>query len=183
MRSHLASPESTAHVTRWVRPQDAVLLVLFAAVASVSPTRDASEVALLAVLAGLQIAGPRIPALGTRYGKILWIVLQLTVAYLLVGYTQGLNSNYFLILLLPVISAATNFGVVGTLVFTLLTCGSYISFLAFVDFSRFIIEPYEIRVLVMRLIFLAMAGNLVNVLAEALRVQSAKYRKAAEDLA
>jgi signal transduction histidine kinase len=170
-------------VTRWVRPQDAVLLVLFAAVASVSPTRDASEVALLAVLAGLQIAGPRIPALGTRYGKILWIVLQLTVAYLLVGYTQGLNSNYFLILLLPVISAATNFGVVGTLVFTLLTCGSYISFLAFVDFSRFIIEPYEIRVLVMRLIFLAMAGNLVNVLAEALRVQSAKYRKAAEDLA
>ena len=167
----------------WVRPQDAVLLVLFAAVASVSPTRDASEVALLAVLAGLQIAGPRIPAFGTRYGKILWIVLQLTVAYLLVGYTQGLNSNYFLILLLPVISAATNFGVVGTLVFTLLTCGSYISFLAFVDFSRFIIEPYEIRVLVMRLIFLAMAGNLVNVLAEALRVESARHRKAAEDLA
>jgi len=168
---------------RWVRPQDIVLLVLFAALAAASPTLDASEVTLLAVLAGLQIAGPRIPALGTRYGKILWIVLQLTVAYLLVGYTQGLNSNYFLILLLPVISAATNFGVVGTLVFTLLTCGSYISFLAFVDFSRFIIEPYEIRVLVMRLIFLAMAGNLVNVLAEALRVQSAKHRKAAEDLA
>jgi len=183
MRSHLASPESTARGMRWVRPQDIVLLVLFAALAAASPTLDASEVTLLAVLAGLQIAGPRIPALGTRYGKILWIVLQLTVAYLLVGYTQGLNSNYFLILLLPVISAATNFGVVGTLVFTLLTCGSYISFLAFVDFSRFIIEPYEIRVLVMRLIFLAMAGNLVNVLAEALRVQSAKHRKAAEDLA
>ena len=54
----------------WVRPQDAVLLVLFAAVASVSPTRDASEVALLAVLAGLQIAGPRIPAFGTRYGRL-----------------------------------------------------------------------------------------------------------------
>ena len=101
---------------RWVRPQDIVLLVLFAALAAASPTLDASEVTLLAVLAGLQIAGPRIPALGTRYGKILWIVLQLTVAYLLVGYTQGLNSNYFLILLLPVISAATNFGVVGTLV-------------------------------------------------------------------
>src|SRR5690349_11335614 len=183
MRSHLAWLESTLRGMRRVRPQDAVLLVLFAALAAASPTLDASEVTLLAVLAGLQIAGPRIPALGTRYGKILWIVLQLTVAYLLVGYTQGLNSNYFLILLLPVISAATNFGVVGTLVFTLLTCGSYISFLAFVDFSRFIIEPYEIRVLVMRLIFLAMAGNLVNVLAEALRVQSAKHRKAAEDLA
>ena len=183
MRSHLAWLESTLRGMRWVRPQDAVLVVLFAALAAASPTLDASQAILLAVLAGLQIAGPRIPSLGTRAGKILWIVLQLIVAYLLVGYTQGLNSDYFLILLLPVISAATNFGVVGTLVFTLLTCGSYISFLAFVDFSRFTIEPYEIRVLVMRLIFLAVAGNLVNVLAEALRVQSAKYRKAAEDLA
>ena len=183
MRSHLAWLESTLRGMRWVHPQDAVLVVLFAALAAASPTLDASQAVLLAVLAGLQIAGPRIPSLGTRGGKILWIVLQLIVAYLLVGYTQGLNSDYFLILLLPVISAATNFGVVGTLVFTLLTCGSYISFLAFVDFSRFTIEPYEIRVLVMRLIFLAVAGNLVNVLAEALRVQSAKYRKAAEDLA
>ena len=175
--------ESTIRGMRWARPQDAVLVVLFAALAAASPTLDASQGILLAVLAGLQIAGPRIPSLGTRGGKILWIVLQLIVAYLLVGYTQGLNSDYFLILLLPVISAATNFGVVGTLVFMLLTCASYISFLAFVDFSRFTIEPYEIRVLVMRLIFLAVAGNLVNVLAEALRVQSAKYRKAAEDLA
>src|SRR6476646_3160740 len=106
MRSHLAWLESTLRGMRRVRPQDAVLLVLFAALAAASPTLDASQAILLAVLAGLQIAGPRIPSLGTRYGKILWIVLQLIVAYLLVGYTEGLNSNYFLILLLPMISAA-----------------------------------------------------------------------------
>ena len=49
------------------------------------------------------------------------------------------------------ISAATYLGVVGTLLFTLLSCGSYISFVLFVDFSQWIIDPDEIRVLVMRL--------------------------------
>src|SRR5256885_5082347 len=51
------------------------------------------------------------------------------------------------------------------------------SFVLFVDFSRYSIGPDEIRVLVFRLVFLAIAANLVNTLAEALRVQSAKYRR------
>jgi signal transduction histidine kinase len=95
----------------------------------------------------------------------------------------GLTSNYYPLLLLPMISAATYLGVIGSLLITLLACGSYLSFLLFVDYQEWIIEPDQIRVLVMRLIFLAVAGNLVNVLAEALRVQSAQYRKVAEDLA
>jgi signal transduction histidine kinase len=113
----------------------------------------------------------------------LWVLLELIFAYLLIGYTGGITSNFYLVLLLPVISAATYLGVVGTLFFTLLSCGSYISFVLFVDFTHLIIEPDQIRVLIMRLIYLAIAGNLVNVLAAALRVQSANYRRAAEELA
>lgn len=94
-----------------------------------------------------------------------------------------MTSHYYFILLLPMISAATYLGVVGSLLMTLLSCGAYISFLLFVDFDVWIIDPDQMRALVMRILFLAVAGNLVNVLAEALRVQSAKYRKAAEDLA
>jgi signal transduction histidine kinase len=179
----LAQEEGTRRGVKWVRPQDIVLLVLFTAMAAASPTLDASEAALLIVLATLQIGGPKLPFLGTAGGKVLWIFLQVAFAYLLIGYTGGLISNYYLILLLPVISAATYLGVVGTLLFTLLSCGSYISFVLFVDFARFSIDPDQIRILVMRLLFLAVAGNLVNVLAETLRVQSANYRKAAEDLA
>ncbi len=33
---------------------------------------------------------------------------------MLIGYTGGINSHYWLVLLLPVVSAATTFGVVGT---------------------------------------------------------------------
>jgi signal transduction histidine kinase len=178
---------------RWVRPQDVLLLVLVAGLAAASPTRDASEITLLAALAVLQIAGPKMASLGTPHGKVLWIVLELLVAYALIGLSglqaghgwgvAGLTSNYYPILLLPMISAATYLGVVGSLLITLLACGAYMSFVLFVDFEVWTIDPDQIRVLVMRMIFLAVAGNLVNVLAEALRVQSAKHRKAAEDLA
>src|SRR5258708_28612274 len=99
------------------------------------------------------------------------------------GLTGALNSHYYLILLVPVVAAATYFGVVATLLFTLLAYGAYISFLLFVDFSRYTIDPDQIPVLVLRGAFLAIAGNLVNVLAQELRVQSSKYQKVAEELA
>ena len=184
--------------TKWLRPQDIILLVLFGSMGAVSPSLDASEAAansglrgwdlvtvggLLLVLAVLQIAGPKLPAFSSARAKVVWVLLELIFAYLLIGYTSGITSNFYLILLLPVISAATYLGVVGTLLFTLLSCGSYISFVLFVDFKQLIIEPDQIRVLIMRLIYLAIAGNLVNVLAAALRVQSANYRRAAEELA
>src|SRR5215472_9977857 len=183
MRSHLASTDVTQRWMRFVRPQDVVLLVLFAAMAAVSPTLDASEITLLSALALLQIAGPKVPFLVTRSGKVLWIILQLVFAYLLIGYTGGLNSHYYLILILPVISAATYLGLVWTQVFTFLAYGVYISFLLFVDFKQFTIPPDQVQVLVLRFIILSLAGNVVSTLSEALRTQSAKYRKAAEELA
>src|SRR5258708_10047956 len=98
------------------------------------------------------------------------------------GLTGALNSHYYLILLLPVVSAATYFGVVATLLSTLLAYGAYISFLLFVDFSRHTIDPHQMPVLVLRGVFLAIAGNLVNALGQELRVGSTTHRQAGEDL-
>jgi two-component system sensor histidine kinase HydH len=179
----MASREDTQRWMKWVRPQDVIMVVLFAAMAVASPTLDASEGALLFVLAGLQIAGPKLAIFGSPRGKVIWIILELIFAYLLIGKAGGLVSNYYLILLLPVVSAANYLGVIGTLLFTLLSCASYISFVLFVDFSLYTIDPDQMRVLAMRLLMLAVVGSLVNTLAEALRVQSANYRRAAEELA
>ncbi len=180
---------------RWfkvLRPQDILLVMLFAGLAVASPTRDAHEVALLLALAAVQIAGPKIPRLGTAPGKVVWIVLEVILAYTLIGHSgrnrlhgwgvSGLTSNYYAILLLPMISAATYLGVVGSWLITLLCCGAWASFLLFVNFEEVDIAPDQARILVMWTMLLAVAGNLVNVLAEALRVQSAKYREAAEEL-
>jgi signal transduction histidine kinase len=169
-------PSSRFH--RWfglIRPQDFVWLLLFAALAATYEFGDAFEVVPLAALVLVQVLEPKIPALDSVHGRVLWIVLKLALSYVLIGFTGGVASRYWPILLLPVVSAATSLGVVGTLVFTLLAAGAYLSFLAW--------APLYAGDLTVRVVFLAMAGNLANTLAEDLRIQSANYRRTAEQLA
>jgi len=169
--------------TRLIRPQDVVWLLLFAALAATSEALDVFVIVPLVALAIAQVLEPKIPALATTRSRIFWILVKLALGYLLIGYTRGIASNYWLVLLLPVVSAATTFGVVGTLVFTIITSGAYLSFLLYVDFTRVMLEWPEISLLLMRVIFLAMVGNLANTLAEDLRVQSEKHRRTARELA
>ena len=55
----------------------------------------------------------------------MWIVLKLALGYVLIGYTHGIDSRYWPVLLLPVVTAATVLGFAGTLVFILLAAGAY----------------------------------------------------------
>src|ERR1700682_5444315 len=83
----------------------------------------------------------------------------------------------------PGLSAATTVGARGPLVLTIFASGAYLSFVLYVDFTRLTLEWPEISILLVRVIFLAMVGNLANTLAEDLRVQSQKHRRTAEQLA
>jgi len=158
-------------------------VLLFAAMAYLSAAPDASVIAMLAVLAALQISETKLEYLESVPGKVLWIVLKLAVAYLLIGYTRGLASQYYLILLLPVVSAASSPRVFSTLLFTLVACASYLSFYLWVDTSRYELGPEEWRQVAWRVVYIVMAGNLASVLAELVRVQSGNYREIAERLA
>ena len=166
-----------------ITAQDAVLIFLFSAIATLSPTRDVWEIGMIATLGSLQLAESRLPWVETLPGKVTWILLKLSVAYLLIGYTGGVASSYYLMLLLPIVTAATSLDVLPTLLFSLIACGAYLSFLLFIDWNQSYIEPDQVRVIALRLLFLAVVGNLVNALAGALRVQNAKYRTVAEQLA
>jgi two-component system sensor histidine kinase HydH len=169
-------------MTRSLRPQDTVLVLLLAAVAALSPTHDRWEIGMIALLGLLQIAESKIPWVETIPGKVTWILLQIAIGYLLIGYTGGIVSSYYLFLLFPVFSAATALGVFGTLLFSLLSCGAYLSFVLFLG-SDLEIAPDQWRILVLRLLFIALAGNLVNGLAKVLREQNVRYRNLTEKLA
>ena len=65
---------------------------------------------------------------------------------------------------------------------TALAAGAYLSFLLFLDWEKVVVEQPQIEILIQRLVCLFMVGNLANVLAEALRVQSEKHRRTAEHL-
>ena len=165
---------------RWFRPQDLVWLLLFSAlVATLISTRlgDAPQILPLVVLFIAQVLEPKIPRVATTRDRIFWIVLKLVAGWVLIGYTEGVNSPYWLVLLLPVVTAATTFGIIGTLVFIVLCSGAYLTFLGFVS------EPSQVRVeLGLRIIFIAVVGNLANILAEELRIQSQKHQQTALEL-
>src|SRR5690349_19217227 len=168
---------------RYIRPQDVAWALLFGALAATSEYLDVFIVVPLIALAAVQILEPKIPALSSTRGRIVWIVLKLALGYLLIGYTGAIASNYWLVLLLPVVSAATTLGLLGTLVFTMLAGGAYLSFLLYLDWSRVTVEWPQLTILLLHVVFLAMAGVLANMLAEDLRIQSHKYRRTAEQLA
>jgi signal transduction histidine kinase len=170
-------------VARIVRTQDFVWLLLFSALGYVSTDRNPLEIPILVALAALQVIEPKIAFFATPRGNITSILLKLAIGYLLIGYTGGLSSSYYLILLLPLVSAATTLGPAGSIFFTLLCCAAYLSQIFFIDLTRYQIGPDEQRELILRLIIFAATGFLTNTLAAATREQSLKFKNVAEQLA
>ena len=179
----------------WLRQfkiQDLVWLLLFGALAATTERGDPWEIGMLAALALVQVVEPKLPALVSQPGRIFWNLLKLLLGVLLIWYTGShgslpggaISSRYWVVLSLPMISAATALGVGGSLVFSLLGAGSYLMFLLppFFDRQRLELDPTGISEIWLRAVFLAMMGNLANMLAEDLRIQNQRYRRTAEKL-
>jgi signal transduction histidine kinase len=173
---------------RWlafVRPQDFVWLLLCTGLAALSPDRNAPAIAILITLAIYQVVEYKLPMLNTARGRIASNLVKLGLGYWLIGYTGGVASSYYLILLLPILSAATTLGALGVSLFTALACGLYLSFLLpmYFDWQRLTIDPDQAYELGLRLAFLSAVGYLTYRLAESTRVEARKHQHAAEQLA
>jgi signal transduction histidine kinase len=169
-----------------IRPQDLVWLAVFATlvVTALDYPYTYSDGAIagpfewvpLIALGVAQVLEDKIPASPTKANRIFWIVLKVVLGVILLAYTGAGVSKYWPVLLLPVVSAGTSFGLAGTLVFTALASAAILAFLLHPHAEFF---P-DLRV---RIAFLVMVGNLVNTLAQNLRVQSERHRRTAEQLA
>jgi signal transduction histidine kinase len=163
---------------RHIRPHDLVWVAVFGALVASAKFGDAYEIVPLVSLGVAQILEPRIPAVPSTRSRVFWIVLKLVLGFLLIAWSNSINSDYWFVLLLPVVSAATWFGLAGTMLFTAAASAAYLFFLLVVkDWSS------DISVdLPLRLASIALIANLANILAQELREQSAKQRRAAEQL-
>jgi two-component system sensor histidine kinase HydH len=168
---------------RLIRPQDFVWVVLFLTLAATSEFLDSLAMVPLAALGLVQLLEPKIPALASRRGRVFAIVLKLVLGYIVIGFTGSIESHFWLVLLLPVVTAAATFGLLGTLVVLISASAVYLSFLLYINWTDLTVEGQNLSELVARVAFLAMAGILANSLAEELRVQSEKHRRTAEHLA
>jgi signal transduction histidine kinase len=177
---------------RFIRLQDFIWIALFAVLIATSQTRRAPEVSMLVALAVAQVFESKIPTVSSTRSRIFWVALKLALVYFLIGYTGILQSSYWLLLALPVLSAAAALGVGGTLAVSIIAAASYLSFYFFVDWCRGPIETQSpgcwdldktaVSELVLRAVFLAMVGTLANALAEGLRIQTQRSLRTAEQL-
>jgi signal transduction histidine kinase len=160
-----------------------VWLLLFSALAWVSPTRGAAEIEVLSALAILQVAAPRIRAFQSPRGNLVLISLKLLLGFLLIGVTGGIASSYYLILLLPVLSAATTLGPGGAATFTALACLAYLAFIPVAYNLGYILEGLYLRDLTLRVLFLPVVAYLTYSLAEENRRAARRAEAAAAELA
>jgi signal transduction histidine kinase len=170
---------------RFVRPQDFVWLLLFSALAAVSPYRTPLTIGLLVGLGLLQVIEPRVEFFTARRGIVLSVLLKFAFCYAVIALTGGISSTYYLILLLPVVSAATTMSLLASAVFTIVAILSYLSFLLpiYIDWNTFELDPQAFSELSLRVVFLSVVGFLTNQLAEANRVEVRRYQAVAEQLA
>ncbi len=170
-------------VNRWRWIQDAAWLLLFVIMGAAGPVREPVFFIALLALAVLQVLEQELPAFSSTRANILANLAKLGLGYAIIWRSGGVNSSYYWILLVPVVSAATTLGVAGTILFTVLACASYLSFLLQIDWAQYEIPPSQWAELALRLIFLAIVGYLAERLADALRRQVRRAQAAADQLA
>ena len=160
---------------RNLRPQDFVWLTAFAAIAIFSPYRDPRVLWSLAALALLQVFDARMaPATA--------ILIKLTLIWVMIYYGGGIESGLWVILVLPVISAATEFGLLGTTIFSVLACLHNASFILPLEKGSFVLWSPEGRQFLLRMLILIVVGFLVNQLAEASRRETRRFQETAAKL-
>jgi two-component system sensor histidine kinase HydH len=122
----------------------------------------------------MERAGPR--------GRHYTILIKIGLASLLLTYTEGISSSYYLIYYLPVVSAAMYFGTWGTLAWTALSSAAYCSFLI-PALQYYQLTPEGATELAIRNLFFFLAAVVVNRFVIDSRRQAESYRLLAETLA
>ena len=119
-----------------------------------------------------------------RRGPFYVVVLKILLATVLIDHTSdiGINSSYYPIYYLPIVTAALYFGPWITLLWTLVASAAYSSYLypALQDYD---LTASGYAELALRIMFFFMAAMLVNRFAQDSRRQTRLYQELAEQLA
>jgi signal transduction histidine kinase len=142
---------------------DLIWLVFLGGLALLPPLDEIhKQLILFAILVVQLLEGwvvARLPARGPAYS----VLLKILLATLLLDHTGeiGINSSYFPIYFLPVVSAAIYFGTLGALVWTTISSLAYLSLL-YPALQEVDVTPEGKGILAIRVLFFYIAAILVN---------------------
>lgn len=174
----------TKRFASWFRAQDFAWVIFVGGLIAATPETNYQLSIFLVIIGAFQIVEPRLRLFSSRRGQVTSIVLKLVLSYLLVGYTHSIDSYYYSIFLIPVVSAATIFDLTGVVVVTAVAGAAYCSFLLpfFVDWNVFHLHDY-LGLMAARVSFWAIVAFLVYEQARAKRDEMLLTQEAAAGLA
>ena len=167
------------------RAIDVLLLVFLAGLALLSPVGEVHKQLTLVAIALVQIFERRLIAHLPRRGPSYSVLLKIALSSLLIAHTGGtvsINSSYYPIYYLPVITAAIYFGPVGTMLWTALASAAYCSYLI-PALQEYELTPSGKVELAIRILFFFFAGILVNQFAMENRRRLKESQELSETLA
>jgi signal transduction histidine kinase len=163
---------------------DVLWLFFLAGLALLPPVREIHKQLILLAIGTLQLFEgwlvDRLPGRGRSYA----VLLKILLAMLLIGHTGQvvINSSYYPIFYLPVVTAAVYFDPWQTLAWTLLASAAYCSYLL-PAMQEYELAPGAEAELALRILFFFLAAMVVNRFATENKRQTRRYQMLAEKLA
>src|ERR1700680_4167283 len=181
MPEHESTPPFHLASRNWM---DLVGLAFLAGLAVLPPVREFHKQLILVAIGILQVTEGQFIRYLPRRGRSYVVLVKILLAMLLLSHTGevGINSSYYPIFYLPVVTAAVYFGPLGTLFWTLLASAAYCSYL-YPALQEYQLTPGGIAELAIRILFFFLAAIVVNRFAVENRRQTNRYQMVAEELA
>ena len=162
----------------------AIWLVFLALLAALPPRLEWHKQVILLAIGIVQLLETKIISAFPKRGVFYVILLKILLATVLIDHTGevGINSSYYPIYYLPVVTAALYCGPWLTLFWTLLASAAYCSYL-YPAMEEYELTPEALPYLALRIMFFFLAAMVVNRFAQQSQHQTRLYRELAERLA
>ena len=163
---------------------DAVWLLFLVGLALLPPREEIHKQLILVAIGVVQLLEATLISRFPKRGVFYVVLLKTLLATLLIDHTGevGINSSYWPIYFLPVVTAAVYCGPWTTLLWTLFASAAYCSYL-YPAMQEYELTPEAFNYLGLRIMFFFLAAMVVNRFAEQSRHQTQLYRELAERLA
>ena len=161
-----------------------IWLIFLAILAVLPPLFEWHKQLILLAIGIVQLLETRLISHSPKRGVFYVILLKILLATLLLDHTEeiGINSSYYPIYYLPVVTAALYCGPWLTLLWTLFASAAYCSYL-YPAMQEYELTPEAFGLLALRIMFFFLAAMVVNRFSQQSRHQTQLYRELAERLA
>lgn len=162
----------------------AIWLIFLGILAVLPPLLEWHKQLTLLAIGVVQLMETRIISHLPKRGVFYVILLKILLATLLIDHTGevGINSSYYPIYYLPVVTAALYCGPLLTLLWTLIASAAYCSYL-YPAMQEYELTPEAFGYLALRIMFFFLAAMVVNRFSQQSQHQTQLYRELAERLA